>query len=252
MRTQFKAARLALGAALLLGTAAPLAAQALSPQQRQEVVEVVRDALRKDPSILRDALMALQQAEQEDRSTSQRAAIAAHEEKLLRDPADPVKGNPRGDVTIVEFFDARCGYCKSLHPTMEALLREDSKVRLVLKDLPILGPNSVLASRALLAAQRQDKYVPLQDALMKLRGEPTEAALQAEAQRAGLDWPRLQRDMQDPALKIRLQENVAMARTLGIEGTPALIIGGKLVPGAVDLPTLRQLVAEARQAGKPG
>ena len=135
---------------------------------------------------------------------------------------------------------------------MEALLREDSKVRLVLKDLPILGPNSVLASRALLAAQRQDKYVPLQDALMKLRGEPTEAALQAEAQRAGLDWPRLQRDMQDPALKIRLQENVAMARTLGIEGTPALIIGGKLVPGAVDLPTLRQLVAEARQAGKPG
>ncbi|HWL83501.1 MAG TPA: DsbA family protein [Roseomonas sp.] len=252
MRTRFKAARLALGAALLLGTAAPLAAQALSPQQRQEVVEVVRDALRKDPSILRDALMALQQAEQEDRSTSQRAAIAAHEEKLLRDPADPVKGNPRGDVTIVEFFDARCGYCKSLHPTMEALLREDSKVRLVLKDLPILGPNSVLASRALLAAQRQDKYVPLQDALMKLRGEPTEAALQAEAQRAGLDWPRLQRDMQDPALKIRLQENVAMARTLGIEGTPALIIGGKLVPGAVDLPTLRQLVAEARQAGKPG
>ena len=109
MRTRFKAARLALGAALLLGTAAPLAAQALSPQQRQEVVEVVRDALRKDPSILRDALMALQQAEQEDRSTSQRAAIAAHEEKLLRDPADPVKGNPRGDVTIVEFFDARCG-----------------------------------------------------------------------------------------------------------------------------------------------
>ncbi|MDJ0386595.1 DsbA family protein [Roseomonas sp. E05] len=251
-RIRFMAARFALGAALLLGMAPPLAAQALSPQQREEVVGIVRDALRSDPSILRDALMALQQAEQEDRSAGQRAAIAAHEELLLRDPADPVKGNPRGDVTIVEFFDVRCGYCKALHPTMEALLREDPQVRLVLKDLPILGPNSVLASRALLAAQRQGKYAALQDALMRLKGEPTEAALQAEAQRAGLDWPRLQRDMQDPALKARLQDHVALARALGIEGTPALVIGGRLVPGAVDLPTLRQLVAEARQAAKPG
>ncbi|MXP65401.1 DsbA family protein [Roseomonas sp. M0104] len=257
MRTRFKATRLALGAALLLGTAPPLAAQALSPQalspqQREEVVGILREALRKDPSILRDALVALQQAEQDDRSAGQRAAIAAHEEKLLRDPADPVKGNPRGNVTIVEFFDVRCGYCKALHPTMEALLREDPQVRVVMKDLPILGPNSVLASRALLAAQRQGKYAALQDALMRLRGEPTEAALQAEAQRAGLDWPRLQRDMQDPALKARLQDHVALAQALGIEGTPALIVGGKLVPGAVDLATLRQLVAGARQAGKPG
>jgi len=252
MRIRFKAARLALGAALLLGTAPPLSAQALSPQQREEVVGLLREALRSDPSILRDALMALQQAEQESRDADQRAAITAHEAALLRNPADPVKGNPHGDVTIVEFFDVRCGYCKALHPTMEALLREDPKVRLVLKDLPILGPNSVLASRALLAAQRQDKYAALQDALMRMRGEPTEAALQAEAQRAGLDWPRLQRDMQDPALTARLQEHLALARTLGIEGTPALVIGGRLVPGAVDLATLRQLVTEARRAGKPG
>ena len=250
-RTRTKAATLALGAALLLGAAAPAAAQALSPEQRKEVVDVLREALRSDPSILREAILALQQAEQDDRAGAQRAAIAARADALLRDPADPVKGNPRGDVTIVEFFDARCGYCKTLHPTMEALLREDPQVRLVLKDLPILGPNSLLASRALLAAQRQGKYVPLQDALMRLKGEPTEAALQAEAERAGLDWARLKRDMQDPALQARLQGHLELARAIGIEGTPALVIGGQLVPGAVDLPTLRQLVAQARHEGKP-
>ncbi|MDB5371255.1 MAG: DsbA-like protein [Roseomonas sp.] len=222
---------------------------ALSPAQRQEVVEVLRQALRQDPSILREALAAVQAAQQQDRQTAQRDAIAARADALLRNPADPVKGNPQGDVTLVEFFDARCGYCKVLHPTMEQLLKSDRNIRVVLKDLPILGPNSVLASRALLAAQRQGKYLPLQDALMRLRGEPTEAVLKTEAERAGLDWARLRRDMDDPAIQQRLEGNLALAHDLSIEGTPALIIGGTLVPGAVDLATLQQLVAKARQGG---
>jgi protein-disulfide isomerase len=225
-------------------------AQSLSPQQRAEVVEVLREALKRDPTILRDAVAAMQQAQQQDRSVSQRGAIATHREALLHDVSDPVKGNPRGDVTIVEFFDVRCGYCKVLHPTMESLLRADGGVRLVLKDLPVLGAASVTASRALLAAQRQNKYLPLQDALMRLRGEPTEAVLQAEAERVGLDWARMQRDMADPTIESRLQGNLDLARALSIEGTPALVIGDTLVPGAVDLATLRKLVAEARR--KPG
>ncbi len=225
-------------------------AQSLSPQQRAEVVEVLREALKRDPTILRDAVSAMQQAQQQDRSVSQRGAIATHREALLHDVSDPVKGNPRGDVTIVEFFDVRCGYCKVLHPTMESLLRADGGVRLVLKDLPVLGAASVTASRALLAAQRQNKYLPLQDALMRLRGEPTEAVLQAEAERVGLDWARMQRDMADPTIESRLQGNLDLARALSIEGTPALVIGDTLVPGAVDLATLRKLVAEARR--KPG
>jgi protein-disulfide isomerase len=225
-------------------------AQPLSSQQRAEVVEVLREALKRDPTILRDAVAAMQQAQQQDRSVSQRGAIATHREALLHDVSDPVKGNPRGDVTIVEFFDVRCGYCKVLHPTMESLLRADGGVRLVLKDLPVLGAASVTASRALLAAQRQNKYLPLQDALMRLRGEPTEAVLQAEAERVGLDWARMQRDMADPTIESRLQGNLDLARALSIEGTPALVIGDTLVPGAVDLATLRKLVAEARR--KPG
>nr|WP_305123378.1 DsbA family protein [Roseomonas sp. GC11] len=226
---------------------APLRAQALSPAQRDEVLTLLREALLRDPSILRDALAALQQDDQHQQVAAQQAAIHAQEAALLRDPADPSKGNPRGDLTIVEFFDARCPYCKALHPTLAELIQLDPNLRVVMKDLPILGPASVVASRALLAAQRQGKYAAYQDALLRLRGEPTEAALQAEAQKIGLDWPRLKRDMEDPAIAARLQGNLALARALSIEGTPALVIGGTLVPGAVDLPTLRNLVAQARQ-----
>jgi protein-disulfide isomerase len=234
---------------LLLPLSLPAAAQqpALTEAQRQAVVETVRQALVQDPSILRDALAAMQAAEQQARESTRTAAIAAQAGALLRDPADPVKGNPRGDVTLVEFFDARCGYCKALHPTMEALLRADPNIRVVMKDLPILGPASVVASRVLLAAQRQGQYLPLQAALMRLRGEPTEAVLKAEAEKLGLDWARIQREMNDPAIQQRLQGNLALAQALSIEGTPALVIGTTLVPGAVDLATLQQLVAEARR-----
>jgi protein-disulfide isomerase len=244
-----------LAALALLGLAAlpaTVLAQALTPQQRQEVVEVMRDALKRDPTILREAIAAMQDAQQQDRATAQRGAIASHAEALLRNPDDPVKGNPQGDVTLVEFFDVRCGYCKLLHPTMEQLVKSDPKLRVVLKDLPILGPSSVVASRALLAAQRQGKYLPFQDALMRLRGEPTEAVLKAEAERAGLDWARIKRDMEDPAVQRRLEGNLALAQALSIEGTPALVIGDKLVPGAVDLATLQQAVAEARKPARPG
>jgi protein-disulfide isomerase len=243
----------ALGASALFQPAlAQAPAAGLTPQQRQEVVEVLRQALKTDPSILRDAIGAMQQAQQQGRATAQRGAIAAHAEALLRDPADPVKGNPQGDVTLVEFFDARCGYCKLLHPTMDQLLKSDPNIRVVLKDLPILGPQSVVASRALLAAQRQGKYLPFQEALMRLRGEPSEAVLKTEAERAGLDWARIRRDMDDPVIQRRLDGNLALARALSIEGTPALVIGDQLVPGAVDLASLRQMVAEARQQARSG
>lgn len=234
--------------AATLAAAAPGLAQGLTADQRTEVLSLLRQALREDPSILREALAGLEAADQRERADAQRAAISRQEEALFRDAADPVKGNPRGDVTIVEFFDTRCGYCKQLHPTMEALLRRDANVRVVMKDLPILGPNSVLASRALLAAHRQGRYGPYYDALMALRVEPTEAVLRQQAERVGLDWSRLRREMDDPAIQRRIEVNLRLAQSLGIEGTPALVVGGTLVPGAVDLPALERLVAAARAA----
>lgn len=233
-------------AGLLL--ASPALAQGFTPEQRQEILGIIRQALKEDPSILRDAFAALEEAETRERAGAQRAAIAAHADALFRDAADPVKGNPQGKVTVVEFFDARCGYCKQMEPAMQQLLRRQPDVRLVLKDLPVLGPNSVLASRALLAAQRQGKYAELHDALLKLREEPAEPVLRREAERVGLDWAKLRREMDDPAIQQRLQGNMRLAQALRVEGTPALVIGETLVPGAVDLATLERLVAEARQA----
>jgi len=149
-------------------------------------------------------------------------------------------------VTVVEFFDPRCAYCKRMVPVVEELLRRQRDVRWVMKDLPILGPGSVLASRALLASQKQGRYAELHDAVLKLREEPSEPVLKREAERAGLDWARLKRDMDDPAAQRRLDANLALARTLNIQGTPAMVVGGTIVPGAVDLATLERLVAEAR------
>lgn len=226
------------------------AATSFTAAQRSEIVALLRQALKDDPSILRDAMASLQASEEQTRRSAQSTAITAQHAALFDDAQDPVKGNPKGDVTLVEFFDARCGYCKRLHPEMAALLRADPGVRVIMKDLPILGPQSVVASRALLASQRQGKYAAYQNALMTLRGEPTDAALKVEAEKIGIDWAKLQRDMQDPALMTRLQANVSLAQRLGIEGTPALVIGETLVPGAVDLSTLTQLVADAR-VGRP-
>ncbi len=225
-------------------------AQGFSEAQRAEIVGILRDALRSDPSILRDALEGLEAADRRDRDGLSRAAIAAHADALFRDPADPSKGNPQGAVTVVEFFDPRCGYCKRMRPVVEELLRRQRDVRWVMKDLPILGPASVLASRALLASQRQGRYAEFHDAVLKLREEPAEAVLRREAERAGLDWARLKRDMEDPGVQRRIDANSLLARALQIQGTPAMVVGETLVPGAVDLASLERLVAEARAVAR--
>ena len=232
-----------------LATAAPAQPpQGFTETQRAEIVGILRDALRSDPSILREALEGLEAADRRERDGLSRAAIASNAEALFRDPADPAVGNPRGAVTVVEFFDPRCGYCKRMVPVVEELLRRQRDVRWVMKDLPILGPASVLASRALMAAQKQGRYAELHDAVMKLREEPAEPVLRREAERAGLDWARLKRDMDDPAVQRRLDANAQLAGALGIQGTPAMVVGEILVPGAVDLASLERLVAEARTA----
>ena len=237
------------------GSGMPVAAGAeeFTPAQRAEIVRIVRDALREDPSILREAVEALQSAEGKRVEDARRTAIATARPVLFTDPADPVGGNPAGDVTIVEFFDPRCPYCRRLEPTMAGLLQRDHGLRLVYKDLPILGPGSVLGSRALLAAFRQQDRVPqayerLRSALMQGGPDITKERIETEAERLGLDLPRLQHDMADPALQQQLDGNLKLARSLGIDGTPALVIGNNLIPGAVELSELQKAVADARAA----
>ena len=240
--------------ALLLATsiAGPLAgpvlaadAPALTPAQRAEVVAILRDTLRTDPSILRDALAALQADEDRRHDTAQADVLRLLAGKLV-DSADPIAGNPEAAVTLVEFYDTRCPYCRRMMEVTEELLRTDPGVRIVLKDLPILGPASQLESRALLAAQRQGGYLRLQAAVMRTSAPSTRESLQAEAERQGLDGAALLRDMDDPAIKARLDANIALAQQIGLQGTPAMVIGARLIPGAVALDDLRAAVAEAR------
>ncbi|MDE2580722.1 MAG: DsbA family protein [Rhodospirillales bacterium] len=233
---------LALAAALLLTAGAwPPAARAaqFTPAQRAEIVQIVRQAMQKDPTILRDAILALQA----DRAKHDAKAALAQGAAGLVTPADPVDGNAHGAVTVVEFFDVRCPYCRAMNPTVDALLKQDPNVRWVFKDLPILGPASMLGSRALLAAQKQGGYLKLRAALMAAPPDITEATIKTAATKLGLDWARLKRDMDDPAVKARLAANLKLAQTLGIDGTPALVIGHQIIPGAVDLAGLEQVVA---------
>ena len=148
--------------------------------------------------------------------------------------------------SVVEFFDVRCGYCRKLQPAMAELLRSDPNVRLVLKDLPILGPASVLGSKALIAAQSQGGYAKLRDLLMTQAAPPTVESIRADAQRLGLDADRLLREMDSPAVAKRIEANLALAARLGIQGTPAMVVGDVLIPGAVDVAELQQSVQQAR------
>lgn len=237
--------RPAVSVLLALLLASPAAGQSLTAAQRSDVVGVLREALRTDPSILREALLALQADDAKREEAATRNTLAKLSGSLV-DAADPVLGNPLGDVTIVEFYDTRCPYCRRMLPTHAALLRADPNVRIVFKDLPILGPASQLESRALLAAQRQGGYFKLQDAVMHDAAPPTRDTLRMAAERLGLDGGRLLRDMDDPAIKARLDAHIALAQQIGLQGTPALIVGKKLFAGLIELGDLQQAVAAAR------
>jgi protein-disulfide isomerase len=224
-------------------------AEQFTPAQRAEIVAIVRDALQHDPSILRDAVAALQADDSARQQAESQAALVANRDALVT-PADPVAGNPHGDVTIVEFFDTRCPYCRRMEPVMEQFLAQDHGVRLVYKDLPILGPPSTLGSKALLAAQQQGGYEKLRDAVMQMPPDTTLPMIQAAAEKLGLDWGRLVHDMDAPVVQQRIDANLKLARALDIEGTPALVIGNTLVPGALDLSDLKKQVADARDAAR--
>lgn len=236
--------RALLAFSLMLAAIGTAAAAEFTPAQRTEIIGIVRDALKQDPSILRDAIVALQADEGERSQAATRAAIA--QAKLVT-PADPSVGDPNADVTIVEFFDTRCPYCRKMEPVMDSFLTKDRKVKLVYKDLPILGPASVLGTKALFAAQKQNAYVQMRKAVMKLPPDTTIQQIEATARGLGLDWPRMSRDMEDPSAQARIDANLKLAHQLGIQGTPALVVGGDLIPGAVDLTELQKIVADARK-----
>jgi protein-disulfide isomerase len=212
----------------------------------------VREYLLKNPEVIMEALQVLQERQRVAEAENLKRAIAEHSEEILKDPAAPVGGNPDGDVTLVEFFDYNCPYCRRVAPTVTALEEADPDVRLIYKEFPILGPGSQFAARAALASRRQGKYVAFHNALMQATGQVTEATVMKVAREVGLDTGQLRADVQDPAIDEAIARNLQLADALGITGTPSFIIGEEVVPGAVDLRTLQSLIAQARRGQEPG
>ncbi|MGH6920293.1 MAG: DsbA family protein, partial [Geminicoccaceae bacterium] len=189
----------------------------------------------------------LQERQRAEEMSETQDALRAREDQLLRDPDSPVGGNPNGDVSLVEFFDYNCPYCRRVAPTVTELEEADPDLRVVYKEFPILGPGSEFAARAALAARKQGKYVPFHNALMRATDQVTEQTVIEIAREVGLDTERLEQDMRDPAIEDAIARNLQLANALGITGTPSFVIGDRMVPGAADFRTLQGLIAEVRQ-----
>jgi protein-disulfide isomerase len=234
--------------ALFLGLAAalPASAEELAPADQAAFEARVRAYLLAHPEVIVEALNELEKRQQAEAEVRQKQAIVDQRDALNAGAGDPVAGNPDGAVTVVEFFDYRCPYCKAVAADMIETLEAEGDVRIVFKEFPILGPDSQIAAKAALAADRQDKYLPFHQALMDHKGALDRDAILDIADGVGLDLELLEVDMESPDVATIIARNMALAEALDIGGTPAFVIGNELVPGAVDMKTLKDLVAKAR------
>jgi protein-disulfide isomerase len=206
--------------------------------------------LKNHPDEVMAALQLARANDEERQKAEAQQEVESRQDQIFNNPADPVFGNLQGDVTVVEFFDYRCPYCKRVTDSLMQLLSDDPNIKLVYKELPILGPESVVAARIALAAHRQGKYEQVHTAFMAHKGSFAEAALLKLAASVGADPAKLATDMQDPAILGALQANDSLAAALGITGTPGFLFGKQLVPGAISLDDMKKLVSAARaQAG---
>lgn len=213
-----------------------------------EVEQIVRDYLLKNPEIIVEALQVYQDREEQAEAERARQALSAHRDRLDDPTGQFVAGNPQGDVTVVEFFDYRCSFCKRVMPALLDVIASDGNVRLVFKEFPVLGEDSVRAARAGIAAARQNRYYDMHLAMMQTRGNLSEAKILSIAADLGLDIEQLLRDMTSPETDAELEGNYELAQILNIRGTPGFVIGDEMVPGAINADQFRALIQQARRS----
>jgi protein-disulfide isomerase len=248
-------ARFAAAAALIAAAsfAPPAAAQDFSAKQKAEIERMIKDYLMRNPEVVRDAMLELEKRQREAEQLAQKKAVAEQKEALFNDPSAIVVGNPKGNVTLVEFFDYNCGYCKRSLDDVDALLKDDPNLRVIIKDFPILGPDSVEASRVAVAAKAQltpARYWEFHRKLMAARGRVGKDKALEIAGEMGLDLARLQAEAGSDNVAQTIRRAVDLADSLGINGTPAFIIGDDVIAGAVGVNPMRRAIAAVRQCGK--
>jgi protein-disulfide isomerase len=247
---------LMLGVSLAACAAAPDHPQLAADQcpldgeaKRDAMDTTIHDYLTRHPEVLMEMSQALQAKQQAAAAERAKQGIERNRAALFSNPADPVAGNPAASVTIVEFFDAECPFCKKVAPDLARLVAEDPDVRLVFKEYPILGPGSFVAAKAALASMAQGKYEAFHNALMADQTpehQLAEPRIMAIARSVGLDVKRLKDDMGAGEIETAINGNRALAQAVGITGTPGLIIGDKMVPGAMPYDALKQAVKSVR------
>ena len=242
---------LALAAFLATAAVMPAAAQDFSSAQRGEIEKIIKDYLLKHPEVLQEAMAELEKKQQLAETEKARGAIKNHSEALFNSPRQVTLGNPQGDVTFVEFFDYNCGYCKRALTDMMELMSKDPKLKVVLKEFPVLGPSSVEVAQVAVAVRMQDKtgkkYLEFHQKLLTGRGQVDKAKAMAAAKDVGLDVARIERDLKSDEIGKTLEESMKLAEALGLNGTPSYVINNDVVIGAVGLAALSQKIQAARK-----
>jgi protein-disulfide isomerase len=232
------------GALVAGGTIFLVAREMLGPEAMRSIVKA---ALMADPKMIGEAMDAAERQEREKLDAARGQAILMLASRIYENPGTPAFGKPDASVTIVEFFDYRCPYCKRVMPELQALMASDPDIRIVYKEFPILSPESLFAAKAALAAHQQGKYQPMHDALMGLKSNLDNATVLRVASELGLDVAKLQQDMESPAVAEELRSVHELATALAIDGTPAFLFEHQYVGGAISADEMRQIVAKLRE-----
>jgi len=224
----------------------PATVAVAAEMSQEEFEQRVRTYLLEHPEVLMEAVNRLEAKQGEQEAAEARTVLKDYAADVFQDPASPVSGNPKGEVTLVEFFDYNCPYCRGMVSVITKAEAADPWLRIVYKEFPILGPGSMFAAKAALAANKQGKYVTFHRALYQLRGPVDEAKVLEVAANVGLDIQRMKADMQDAAIEGALEKNVKLAKTLRITGTPGFVVGDQITTGATDFDGLQSLIAKGR------
>jgi protein-disulfide isomerase len=238
-------------AAIALAGVTSVSAQTFSEPQRGEIEKIIKEYLLKHPEVLQEAMAELEKRQAVAEAEKARSAVKNHSEAIFNSPRQVTLGNPQGDVTFVEFFDYNCGYCKRALDDMNALMAKDPKLKVVLKEFPVLGPGSTEAAKVAVAVRMQDKtgkkYLEFHQKLLTGRGQADRARALAVAKEVGLDMARLEKDLKSDEIDATLAESMKLAEALGLNGTPSYVIGNDVVVGAVGLAKLGEKIQAARQ-----
>ena len=237
--------------ALALCAAPPAAsAQSFSDTQKGDIEAIIKNYLVSHPEVLEEAMAELTKRQAAEETQKHEASVAENASTIFNSPRGVVLGNKDGDVTFVEFFDYNCGYCKRAMADMLDLMKADPKLKVVLKEFPVLSPGSVEAAQVAVAVRMQDpsgkKYLDFHQKLLGGRGPADKAHAMAAAKDAGFDVARLEKDLASPEVRATIEENFKLAEDMGMNGTPSYVIGKQIVVGAVGLDELREKIGVAR------